>query len=85
MTLPLAGHPSGAKNAREAKNEKDLIQSAYRFLLADLMPFGRRAVICFEHGAENLSLEHYETVSRWSEIKHEVYSYVVPEFVPTKR
>jgi hypothetical protein len=65
MTLPLAGHPCGAPNAKEAKNEEDLIESAYRFLLADLMPFGRRAVIRLEHGGENLSTEHYETVTYW--------------------
>ena len=65
MTLPLVGHPCGSRTVASAKNEKDLIQSAYRFLLADLMPFGRRAVICFEHGAENLSVEHYETVTYW--------------------
>ncbi len=65
MTLPLAGHPCGAKNAKESKHEKDLIESAYRFLLADLMPFGKRAVIRFEHGEENLSTEHYEAVTYW--------------------
>ena len=65
MTLPLAGHPCGTVSPSAAKDPKDLIQSAYRFLLADLMPFGRRAVITFEHGAENLSVEHYEAVSYW--------------------
>ncbi len=65
MTLPLAGHPCGARNAKEAKGEEDLIESAYRFLLADLMPFGRRAVIRLEHGGENQSTEHYETVVYW--------------------
>ena len=65
MTLPFAGHPCGAAKKEEAKHEKDLIQSAYRFLLADLMPFGRRAVIRLEHGGENLSTEHYETVTYW--------------------
>jgi hypothetical protein len=45
-------------------NDKDLIQSAYRFLVADLMPFGNRAVIRFEHN-ENVSQEHYETVCYW--------------------
>ncbi len=65
MTLPLAGHPCGTRNAKDAKHEKDLIQSAYRFLLADLMPFGKRAVITFEHGGENLSTEHYEAVTYW--------------------
>jgi hypothetical protein len=34
-------------------------------LLADLMPFGRRAVIQLEHGGENLAGEHYETVAYW--------------------
>ena len=65
MTLPLAGHPCGARNAKEAKGDEDLIESAYRFLLADLMPFGRRAVIRLEHGGENQSTEHYETVAYW--------------------
>ncbi|MEX2335883.1 MAG: DUF2961 domain-containing protein [Fulvivirga sp.] len=65
MTLPFAGHPCGAPNKKEAKNDKDLIQSAYRFLISDLMPFGRRAVIGFEHGGENLSSEHYEAITYW--------------------
>jgi hypothetical protein len=65
MTLPFAGHPTGARNAREAKDPQDLIQSAYRFLLADLMPFGRNAKICLEHGGTNESREHYETVTYW--------------------
>lgn len=65
MTLPFAGHPVGARNAKEAKNEEDLIQSAYRFLLADLMPFGKRAIIRLEHGGDNESTEHYETVTYW--------------------
>ena len=43
MTLPFAGHPGGLPQKEDAKSEKDLIQSAYRFLLADLMPFGKRA------------------------------------------
>lgn len=65
MTLPFAGHPCGAISKAKAKNDKDLIESAYRFLLADMMPFGRRAVIHLEHGGENLSSEHYETVTYW--------------------
>jgi hypothetical protein len=65
MTLPFAGHPVGARSAKEAKNEEDLIQSAYRFLLADLMPFGRNALIRLEHGGQNESTEHYETVTYW--------------------
>jgi hypothetical protein len=65
MTLPFAGHPVGARNAKEARHKEDLIQSAYRFLLADLMPFGRNAVIRLEHGGENQSMEHYQTVTYW--------------------
>jgi hypothetical protein len=65
MSLPLAGHPVGAKNAKIAVDEKDKIESAYRFLLADLMPFGKRAVIHLEHGGKNESTEHYETIAYW--------------------
>ncbi len=65
MTLPFAGHPCGARKAKEAKCEEDKIESAYRFLLADMMPFGRNAVIRLEHGAVNKSVEHYETVAYW--------------------
>lgn len=64
MTLPFAGHPCGAPHKDSARHQKDNIQSAYRFLLADLMPFGRRAVIHFEH-SENVSQEHYESVAYW--------------------
>ena len=65
MTLPLAGHPVGAPNAQKAKEPEDNIESAYRFLLADLMPFGKNAVIRLEHGGTNTSKEHYETVTYW--------------------
>lgn len=65
MTLPFAGHPCGAGKPEEAKSDEDKIHSAYRFLLADLMPFGRNAVIRLEHGGENKSTEHYETVTYW--------------------
>ena len=65
MTLPFAGHPVGAPNEKEARNDEDKIESAYRFLLADLMPFGKRAIIRLEHGGENQSTEHYETVTYW--------------------
>ena len=64
MTLPLAGHPCGLQK-KNATADRDLINSAYRFLLADLMPFGKRAVVQFEHGGENLSTEHYESVTYW--------------------
>ena len=65
MTLPFAGHPCGAQEKNKATHEKDLIESGYRFLIADMMPFGRRAVIQFEHGGENLASEHYEAVTYW--------------------
>src|SRR5262249_56958289 len=61
MTLPLAGHPVGAVNAQKAKNAEDQIESGYRFLLADLMPFGKNARICLEHGGTNESPEPYRT------------------------
>lgn len=65
MTLPFAGHPVGARSAAEAKNEEDMIESEYRFLLADLMPFGKNARIHFEHGGTDDSTEHYETIAYW--------------------
>ena len=65
MTLPFAGHPAGARNPKEAKDDTDKIESAYRFLLADLMPFGKNARITLEHGGTNESTEHYETVTYW--------------------
>ena len=65
MTLPFAGHPAGAKNAQSAVSEEDKIESAYRFLLADLMPFGHNARIQLEHGGVNESTQHYETVAYW--------------------
>jgi len=65
MTLPFAGHPVGARNDKEAKHEQDKIESAYRFLLGDLMPFGKNAVIRLEHGGLDESVEHYRTVTYW--------------------
>ncbi len=65
MTLPFAGHPTGAKSAKDAVSEEDKVESAYRFLLADLMPFGRNARIQLEHGGVNESTQHYETVTYW--------------------
>jgi len=64
MTLPFAGHPVGTAK-KDAKNEKDLINSAYRFLIADIFPFGNRAVIGLEHGGTNESAEHYSGVAYW--------------------
>jgi hypothetical protein len=65
MTLPFVGHPVGARSPQSAVNREDRIESAYRFLLADLMPFGKNAVIRLEHGGINESTEHYETVTYW--------------------
>lgn len=65
MTLPFAGHPAGARSEKLALNEHDKIESAYRFLLADLMPFGKNALIRLEHGAVNDSTEHYQTLTYW--------------------
>jgi hypothetical protein len=65
MTLPFAGHPVGARSLAAAKNAEDRIESAYRFLLADMMPFGRNARICLEHGGTDESVEHYRTLTYW--------------------
>jgi hypothetical protein len=65
MTLPFAGHPTGAAKPSAAKCDEDKIESAYRFLLGDLMPFGRNARICLEHGGTDESREHYQTVTYW--------------------
>jgi hypothetical protein len=65
MTLPFAGHPTGAQNVAKALNDEDKIESAYRFLLADLMPFGRNAVIQLEHGGTDDTPEHYRTLAFW--------------------
>ena len=64
MTLPFAGHPVGA-DKKVAKNDLDLANSAYRFLIADIFPFGKRAVIGLEHGGTNESTEHYSGVVYW--------------------
>ncbi|MEM7371917.1 MAG: DUF2961 domain-containing protein [Bacteroidota bacterium] len=64
MTIPFAGHPVG-KRDKEAENELDLLNSAYRFLIADYFPFGKRAVIRLEHGGQNTQIEHYEGVVYW--------------------
>lgn len=64
MTIPFAGHPVG-KRADKADDPKDLINSAYRFLIADYFPFGKRAIINLEHGGQNTEAEHYEGVVYW--------------------
>ena len=64
MTIPFAGHPVG-RSREKAENEKQYINSAYRFLIADYFPFGKRAVINLEHGALNSYPEHYAGVVYW--------------------
>ena len=64
-TLPLMGHPVGKPQAEAARDPDDLIESMYRFLLADLFPFGRNAVIRVEHGGTDEAKEHYESVAYW--------------------
>jgi hypothetical protein len=65
MTLPFVGHPIGAPTSSDALDANDLVHSAYRFLLADLFPFGRNARIQLEHGAANDMLERYRTLAYW--------------------
>lgn len=64
MTIPFAGHPVGAPDWATTVAE-DRINSAYRFLIADLMPFGRNACIQFEHGGTDAGTEHYSSVTYW--------------------
>ena len=52
-------------SAQTAVSEEDKVESAYRFLLADLMPFGKNARIQLEHGGLNESTQHYQTVTYW--------------------
>lgn len=46
-------------------HEKDLLKSAYRFLIADYFPVGGRAVTLLEHGGANDKMEHYSGVVYW--------------------
>ncbi|MFO0609265.1 MAG: DUF2961 domain-containing protein [Polyangiales bacterium] len=64
-TLPLFGHPAGAPDLASARDADDRVQSAYRHLVADAMPFGRNARVRFEHGAANDVAERYRTVAFW--------------------
>jgi hypothetical protein len=66
MTIPFAGHPTGKKyDSDDLRDEKELINSAYRFLIADHFPFGNRAIIQLEHGAINSHDEHIKGVVYW--------------------
>ena len=64
MTLPFVGHPVG-RPVGKMKTDLDRVHSAYRFLLSDLIPFGKNARFTLEHGGANESNEHYETVAYW--------------------
>jgi hypothetical protein len=64
-TLPLAGHPVGAPSAQAALGPEDLVESTYRFLVADSFPFGKNARIQLEHGGADDSTEHYRSVAYW--------------------
>jgi hypothetical protein len=64
-TLPFFGHPVGAPDPTLAQSADDQIESVYRYLLADLMPFGRNARIQFEHGGVDDSTDHYRTLAYW--------------------
>jgi hypothetical protein len=64
-TLAFAGHPIGASSAKTAVSAEDKVESTYRFLLSDLMPFGKNALIQLERGGENQSKEHYQTLTYW--------------------
>jgi hypothetical protein len=70
VTLPFAGHPTGAPDAASVKDPEDATESAYRFLLGDAMPFGLRARIQLEHGGLDDSVEHYRSVAFWYGAPH---------------
>jgi hypothetical protein len=65
MTLPFAGHPVGAPSAALSVTPEDQIESAYRILVGDAMPFGKNARIQLEHGGTDQSTEHYQSVAYW--------------------
>lgn len=66
MTIPFAGHPVGkGVKDKSAISDLDLLNSAYRFLIADYFPFGKSARIGLEHGGDNASEEYYSGVVYW--------------------
>jgi hypothetical protein len=81
-SLPFVGHPVGGSSgpgpATTGSNGEDKIESAYRFLLGDLMPFGKNAIIRLEHGGNDESSEHYETIAYW-------YGLPSPSLIETDR
>jgi hypothetical protein len=65
-TLAFAGHPVGAPGSEIATAApEDKVESEYRFLLSDLMPFGKNARVQIEHGGADDSTEHYSTIAYW--------------------
>lgn len=64
-SLPLYGHPVGRMGGKKQDPPLELLNSAYRFLVADCFPFGKNAVIAMEHGVINNSREHYEGCAYW--------------------
>lgn len=64
-TLPFYGHPVGAPGGTTPSNADDAIESAYRYLLSDLMPFGRNARVQLEHGGVDDSTQRYRSVVSW--------------------
>lgn len=60
-TLPFEGHPVGSYMGTGQAG----IQSTYRFLLADLLPFGKHAIFKLQHGATDTSTQHYMTLAYW--------------------
>ncbi len=64
-TTAFAGHPAGKPSSATAQSPEDLVECAYRFLVADIMPFGRNARIQLEHGPLDDSTEHYTSVTYW--------------------
>ena len=71
--LPLCGHPVGKQSGGG-----NAVESEYRYLLSDLLPFGNGAVVGLEHGGEDQSAEHYESVALW-------YAAAGPSLVETDR
>ena len=57
-SLPLVGHPTGVGGGQP-------IDTEYRFLLADLLPFGTRAQVGIEHGGTDESRVSRPHDPRW--------------------
>jgi len=47
------------------KGDKSPLESMYRFLLSDLVPFGKSSIVGIEHGGIDDSNEHYSSVVYW--------------------